>query len=82
MNLVALADLKGEKGDNYVLTDEDIEEIASRVKVETSADKITYDDTATQLGAENVQDAIGKVSEQINDIQDSIGEAETLLAAI
>lgn len=63
-NLVALADLKGEKGDNYILTEEDIEEIASKVKVATSADKITYDDTETKLGATNVQDAIGKVSEQ------------------
>ena len=70
-NLVSLADLKGEKGDDYVLTDEDIEEIASKVKVETSADKITYDDTETQLGATNVQDAIGKVSEQILDLEEN-----------
>ena len=67
-NLVSLADLKGEKGDDYVLTDEDIEEIASKVKVATSADKITYDDTETKLGAENVQDAIGKLSEQISNL--------------
>lgn len=71
VNLVALADLKGEKGDNYVLTDEDIEEIASRVKVKTSADKITYDDTETQLGATNVQDAIGKLSDQIVDLKEN-----------
>lgn len=69
-NLVSLADLKGEKGDDYVLTDEDIEEIASKVKVATSADKITYDDTETKLGAENVQDAIGNLSEQKVDKQD------------
>lgn len=69
-NLVSLADLKGEKGDDYVLTDEDIEEIASKVKVATSSDKITYDDTETKLGATNVQDAIGKVSEQKVDKQD------------
>lgn len=74
-NLVALADLKGKDGDNYVLTDEDIEEIASKVKVATSADKITYDDTETKLGAENVQDAIGKLSEQIVNLT---GRVETL----
>ena len=67
-NLVALVDLKGDKGDNYILTEEDIEEIASKVKVPTSADKITYDDTETKLGATNVQEAIGKVSEQIGNI--------------
>ena len=70
-NLVALADLKGEKGDNYILTEEDIEEIASKVKVATSADKITYDDTETQLGATNVQDAIGQLSEQIVDLKEN-----------
>lgn len=76
-NLVALADLKGEKGDNYILTEEDIEEIASKVKVATSADKITYDDTETQLGATNVQDAIGQLSEQIEDLEKDMESVES-----
>lgn len=80
-NLVALADLKGEKGDDYVLTNEDIEEIASKVKVATSADKITYDDSQTQLGATNVQEAIGKVSEQIGDLKENGTTGGTGLSA-
>ena len=33
-----------------------------------SAKDVTYDDAETKLGAENVQDAIGKLSEEIDDI--------------
>lgn len=32
-----------------------------------SAKDVTYDDTETKLGATNVQDAVGKLSEHIND---------------
>lgn len=36
-----------------------------------SAKDVTYDDTETKLGAENVQDAIGKLSEEIADLKEN-----------
>lgn len=36
-----------------------------------SAKDVTYDDTETKLGATNVQDAVGKLSEEVNDLKDN-----------
>ena len=37
-----------------------------------SAKDVTYDDTETKLGAKNVQDAIGKLSEEFNEFSGTV----------
>lgn len=67
INLVSLSDLKGEKGDDYVLTEEDILKIAEKVKIDApdSASDISFENEGTNLESTDVQGAIGELSGQI-----------------
>ena len=66
-----------------VATEDDLKELESKIPsgggtFSGSAKDVTYDDSKTQLGATNVQDAIGKVSEQKVD-NPSTGEVGQIL---
>lgn len=67
--------IKGDPGNDYVLTEEDKKEIAGMVGGTgeggaSTADKISFDDSYVGLGADNVQDAIAALAD------DQVGSEE------
>ena len=73
INLVSLSDLKGEKGDDYVLTEEDILKIAEKVKIDVpdSAADISFKNEGTNIESTDVQGAISELSGQIRDLEEN-----------